>query len=306
MDDAVRSAGDVEEVQSIDLADGRRLVVRLADVDDLDALQSLYRRLPVDDLRRRFFVGHEPSASTTRTWLAVADRGGVALVAEVVETDGSRLLVAEAGYALLDDGDGELAITVDPGWRGWLGGWLLDVLVRQAADHGVENLHADVLIENRAMLALLRHRGYAAADHPDWNTVRLVISTTGHTPGWPPGHTGRRLLATAPGARWRGEAAAEEAGFDVRTCPGPGGLDRDCPVLRGEACPLLDGVDAVVFDLVPTTREHRALIEALEDRRLPVVITHPLGDGATPCASVASVIDQIVDQLGGEPPGSDR
>lgn len=302
MDDPVTSPGDAREIQSVDLVGGRRLVVRAADGDDVAEVQALYGRLSVDDLRRRFFVGHAPSEHTTRTWLTVAERGGVAMVAEVVEPDGSKGTVAEAGYALLADGDGELAITVDPRWRGWLGGWLLDVLARQAAAHGVENLHADVLVENATMLTLLRHRGYAAVDHPDWNTIRLVISTTGRTPGWPPQHAGRRLLATAPGARWRGEAAAKEAGFDVRTCAGPEGLDGECPLLHGEDCPLLDGVDAVVFDLVPSNREHRALIGALRERGAPVVITRPLEGGETaPCASVASVIDQVVEQLGEEP-----
>ncbi len=303
MDDTETAADDAREVRACTLADDRRLVVRLADGDDLDAVEALYRRLSRDDLRRRFFVGHQPSSGTTAAWLTVAERGGVALVAEVVEADGSRLVVAEAGYALLDDGDGELAITVDPEWRGWLAGWLLDVLAAQAAEHGVANLHADVLVENRPMLALLRHRGYAAADHPDWSTVRLVIATTGHTPGWPPAHTGHRLLATAPGARWSGEAAAKEAGFDVMTCAGPDGLDRSCPVLQGEACPLLDGVDAVVFDLVPSGRAHEDLLRALDDRGVPVVITRPLGaDDGTPCASVASIIDQVVEQLAEGPP----
>ena len=49
-------------------------------------------------------------------------------MAEVVDGD-DRTLVGEAGYTLLSDGDGELAITVDPEWRGWLGSWLLDALV---------------------------------------------------------------------------------------------------------------------------------------------------------------------------------
>jgi GNAT superfamily N-acetyltransferase len=293
------SADQHREIQSVDLTAGRRLVVRSADVDDVAEVQALYRRLSADDRRRRFFVGHEPSEQTTRHWLTVAERGGLAMLAEVVDPDGSTTTVAEAGYAMLDDGDGELAITVDPSWRGWLGGWLLDVLVRQAAAHGIENLHADVLVENRVMIGLLRHRGYAAVDHPDWNTIRLVISTTGHTPGWPPRHAGRRLLAAASGARWDGEAAAKEAGFDVRTCAGPEERDGECPLLRGDDCPLLDGVDAVVFDLVPSSRQHRALITALGDRELPVVITRPIEGGrATPCLSVAAVIEQVIEQVG--------
>ena len=43
-------------------------------------------------------------------------------------------LVAEAGYALLPDGNGEFALTVAAGWRGWLGPYLLDAIVTAAAD----------------------------------------------------------------------------------------------------------------------------------------------------------------------------
>jgi GNAT superfamily N-acetyltransferase len=47
-------------------------------------------------------------------------------------------LVAEAGYAILPDGDGEFALTVAPGCRGWrLGRYLLDAIVAAAAARGV-------------------------------------------------------------------------------------------------------------------------------------------------------------------------
>ncbi len=286
-------------IRAVDLADGRSLAVRRAGKDDLAAVQALYGRLSVEDLRRRFFVGHRPNDRITARWLTVGERGGASLVAEVVEADGSSTIVAEAGYALLDDGDGELAITVDPAWRGWLGGWLLDILAEVAAGNGVENLQADVLVENRAMLAVLRYRGHAAVDHPDWNTVRLVVSTTGRTPGWAPRTSGQHLLVTSPGARWRGESAAQEAGFEVRTCPGPGGLVRACPVLCGRSCPLLDGADAVVFDLVAERPESEPLVRAIRNRQIPVAITRPSDGGEVPpCETVAAVIDQIVEQLG--------
>ncbi len=309
-DDADRRAtsGDgAEEVRSVDLPHGRRLVVRHAGPDDLAAVEALYERLPVEDLRRRFFVGHRPPSRTTARWLEAGQRGGVILVAEVVEGDGSRTVAAEAGYELLDDGDGELAIAVDRRWRGWLGAWLLDVLATQAAERGVANLQADVLVDNSTMLALLRHRGYAAVAHPGWDTIRLVIGTTGPIPGWPPDSDRKRVLATSPGARWRGEAAAKDAGFEVRTCPGPVGQDRGCPVLSGRSCPLLEGADAVVFDLVPGTEENAALLEALEDReddgrpgdRPVVVVTRVADDGdAGLCQPVSAIIDQIIEQLG--------
>lgn len=292
-----------EPVRIVDLADGRRLVVRPGGPDDLAAVQALYGRLSPDDLRLRFFVGHVPLDNTTAQWLTVGRRGGVMLVVEVVEHDGSRLVVAEAGCALLDDGDGELAITVDPRWRGWLGGWLLDVLVTEAAEQGIRNLQAEVMVRNRTMLALLRHRGHAAVAHPDWNTIRLVISTEGHTPGWPPDSDRPHLLVTARGGRWAGEAKAREAGFEVRTCPGPAGLERQCPLAAGEPCPLLDGADALVFDLMPGTRGRDELLAELADREIPVVVTRSPADGqpAGSCLRTAEIVEQVLEQLATPP-----
>jgi GNAT superfamily N-acetyltransferase len=68
------------------------------------------------------------------------DEGGYRLVAAVSGPEDA--LVAEAGYAILPDGDGEFAFTVAPGWRGWrLGRYLLDAIVAAAAGRGVPNLH---------------------------------------------------------------------------------------------------------------------------------------------------------------------
>ena len=74
MDDAATGKEPAERgrpgpVAEVDLADGRRLVVRAAGRDDLDAVEALYGRLSTDDLRLRFFVGHAPPTGTTMRWL---------------------------------------------------------------------------------------------------------------------------------------------------------------------------------------------------------------------------------------------
>ena len=230
--------------------------MRHAGLDDVDAVRALYERLSPEDLQLRFFVAHAPRTNFLEQWLSVEDRGGVSLVAEVEDPGATPTtkVVGEACYAPLPDGDAEFGITVDPEWRGWLGPWLLDTLAEQGAARGVPNLQASVLVRNRKMLALLRHRGYAVIDHPDWSEVRLVIGTTGRTPSWPPKPSGPRILVEAPGGRWSGESTAREHGFDVRTCPGPDGPTPHCPVLEGRPCPLVEGADALVVALLPTIR----------------------------------------------------
>ncbi len=102
--------------------------MREADVDPLDAHD---RTLPLDDLRYRFFGVFHPSRAFLEGRAGLASKGGFALVAVVTGVE--ERLVGEAEYVLLPDGDGELGISVTPGWRGWLGPYLLDALLETAA-----------------------------------------------------------------------------------------------------------------------------------------------------------------------------
>lgn len=76
--------------------------------------------------------------------------------------------------AILPDGNGEFALTVADGWRGWLGPYLLDALVAVAAARGVPNLQADILVSNIRMLALVSNRGYVTLDR-EASQVRVAI-----------------------------------------------------------------------------------------------------------------------------------
>jgi hypothetical protein len=241
------------------LPDGRILEVRLMRQTDIDALAALYDRLSDDDRRRRFFSPFHPNRAFLERWVRLSERGGCGIVAAVRRTgdDGgdptadrggaaSEELVGEAGFAPLPNGNAELALTIVDGWRGWLGPYLLDLLVEQAAAHGIEALEAEVLAGNLPMLAMLRGRGAAVAGQPDWTSLRLVIGTAQRTPSWPPNHDRPRVLVEGAGMRWTGAAAATDAGFDVITCPGPGRGRPRCPLLEGGTCPLIEGSDAIV------------------------------------------------------------
>ncbi|MGY6502599.1 MAG: N-acetyltransferase family protein [Acidimicrobiales bacterium] len=233
----------------VELSPGRRLTVRASRAEDLAAIDALYDRLSTDDLHRRFFSAARPPAAFLARWLERTHDDGFGLVGVVADDSGEQV-VAEAGYVGLPDGSGELAVTVDPAWRGWLGHYVLDALVEAAAERGVATLQADVLLENRQMLALLDARGFATVDHPDWNTVRVVVGTTGRVPEWPGPHERPRVLVEVPGGRWHAQAELAEAGYQVLACPGPRrGPGGRCPHLDGEPCPLADGADAIVVSL---------------------------------------------------------
>ncbi len=267
---------------AIDLDERRSLRVRHSEGADATAIEDLYRRLRPEDIRRRFFTGSLPPRAFFERWATIGEADedgntrGFGIVAELSDPDGVHL-VGEAGYTMLANGDAELGIAIDPSSRGWLGPWLLDSLLRHGAARDVSNLEALVLCDNRAMLSLIRHRGYAVLDHPDWGTIRLTVSTNGHTPAWPPERGGPRVLIGSRSSRWIGEEAFRQKGFEVAVCPGVGGDERHCPVRQGSPCPLVDGADAVVVDLpsddpraeplrqtLPTIHPGIRLVEAYE------------------------------------------
>ncbi len=223
--------------------------------------------------------------SFVRSWI---DSAAVILVAEVVERDGDCSIVAEAGYSPLPNGNGELALTVDAAYRGWLSLWLLDALVAEAAERDVPNLEALMLADNREMQAMMHHRGDAAMHQNEWETLRLVIGTTGSTPSWPEGHDRARLLVEAPRTRWSAADHAEGAGFDVMVCRGPD-AHRSCPLTRGERCRLVEGADVVIFDL-PHQSE---LLDAHLAGEIPVVIQR--GDSIDAAEAAADEAARVVE-----------
>lgn len=246
---------------NLELDDSHRLRLRHLLGGDEAGLRKLYSRLTVSDLHRRFFTGALPPSTFFERWASIGEAGGFALAAEVEGPEGPDI-VGEAGYALLDDGDGELGIAVDREHRGWLGPWLLDSLLAHARARGIMNLQALVLADNRGMMALARKRGFAVLGHPEWSTIRLTMSTDGHTPSWPPDHHRPRLLIESERSRLTAEDDLRAAGFDIAVCGGPCRSQGHCPVLDGERCPLIEGADAVIVDLTPDDPETAEFLEA--------------------------------------------
>jgi len=252
-----QSASASEYVRTFDLPDGRTMTVRHRDPADVSGLAELYDGLSLDDRYHRFFSGGMPK-DFVEQWTHVADQGGVGLVAVVA--NGGEHIVAEAGYALLPDGDGELALTVARDWRGWLGPFLLDALVHEAANRGIPNLQAEILVDNGAMFALVRSRGYAILDHGDWSSVRVTIGTAGYPPGWPEADERPRVLVETPSGRWPALHARGASGLQIIGCPGP--TRHGCPALAGRPCPLAAHADVIVFAFPPSDAQAQAILNA--------------------------------------------
>ena len=244
--------------------------MRPARPGDVDGVFALYADLDAEDRYRRFFSGYRPDRVAIEREVRAGETGGFIAVAEH-RTEGSDRahIVATASWAPLADGDGELAITVAKSWRGWLGPYLLDYLLEQAAARGVTNLQAEILLQNRTMLAIAHARGYVAVSHPDRGIIRLAMGAGHGTPDWPSGDDAIRILVEVPGGHWHAENAAADAGVHTLTCSGPSHVGgAGCPELAGTPCPLAAGADAIVVCRPPdeddTWNEVRAAHGRLE------------------------------------------
>jgi GNAT superfamily N-acetyltransferase len=295
----------VDAARSVKLSGGRSIAIRPMSGADVDLLGALYAAFPAEDLHRRFFSRLQPLHSFLEAWTTAGERGGFSVLALLHDGE-SVTPVGEAGYTLLANGDGELAVAVAPEWRGSLGAHLVGILAEHAAEHGIPCLEADVLAGNMPMIRLLAHRGAVAMDHAD-GTVRLVIGTSGSVPAWPPAEDRPRVLIEVAGGRWSAESDAHAAGLATRACSGPDDRSRrPCPVMEGHPCSLAVDADAIVVLVVDDERREQ-LVRGHQQLHpgVPVFVvprsgrTTPSGCVELPTSGAANVIERLLSVVGG-------
>lgn len=154
------------------LRDGGIAHVRPLVAGDAAALHTLVERTSERSAYLRFFTGGTSSAHSYMDRIAGPGYRGHALVATVQD-----LLVAVAEYIPIDEHRADLAILLDDAVHGHgLGTLLLEHVALDAAEHGVRELVADVLAENRPMLQVLRDLGLKVEQHFDNGIVAVHIA----------------------------------------------------------------------------------------------------------------------------------
>jgi RimJ/RimL family protein N-acetyltransferase len=135
----------------------RRVRVRPMSATDGDALLTVFDGLSPASRRARFLAPVDRlTASMQRSLTAVDGSQHVGLVAEVRQGR-ERRPIGLARYVVSPDGSAEVAYEVVDEWQGHgVGSQLVRELVATARRHGVERLHASILRENAASLAVLR------------------------------------------------------------------------------------------------------------------------------------------------------
>jgi ribosomal protein S18 acetylase RimI-like enzyme len=99
----------------------------------------------------------------------------VALVA-LAEEAGRKVIVGGGRYIVFEPGGAEMAFVVVDAWQGrGVGSILMRHLIKIAAGAGLQELTAEVLPENTAMLRVFGKSGFRPVSRRDPHTVHLVL-----------------------------------------------------------------------------------------------------------------------------------
>jgi acetyltransferase len=156
------------------LRDGRSVVLRPGRAGDAGLMQAFVRGLSPASRRQRFFssIAELPPPLLGRL-TTPRDPREVNLLALHGNSRG-RTVVGMANCMAEDLDRAEFGIVVADDWQGvGLGRRLLETTVRYAARSGFDLLSAVTFAENAAMLALAARLGFAFAEDPDPDLVRI-------------------------------------------------------------------------------------------------------------------------------------
>jgi RimJ/RimL family protein N-acetyltransferase len=171
--------------QLVTLRSGEIVRIRQIRPDDAPALVRAYANLGEQSRYRRFFtVMPELPAATLKAAVEVDHTDHEALVAVPLR---SAEIVGECRFIRLPDqpGTAEVGVTVVDAWQGrGLGSALLARLSERAAEAGIEYFTAEILAENRTVLALLPGLGHLETEsRGPVVTARVELAEPSRQPG---------------------------------------------------------------------------------------------------------------------------
>lgn len=156
------------------LRDGRELLVRGIRPDDWTRLIELHRRLSAETQRLRFFVRLARLSPSFAQRLATVDFVDRAALVACDPEQGD--LHAVGRYERVAPEAAEIAFVVEDRFQGQgLGPELFDRLVAIARRNGIREFRAEVLVENRRMISLLKEAGYPCRTSVDGTVEALVL-----------------------------------------------------------------------------------------------------------------------------------
>jgi GNAT superfamily N-acetyltransferase len=158
------------------LRDGRPIEIRALRPDDRDALLGAIGRMSDRSIYRRFFSSKAHFTDREVAFYTDVDFvNHVALVA-ALEEQGHALIVGGARYIVSKPGAAEVAFAVDDAHQGLgIGALLMRHLAAIARRSGLEELFAEVLPDNAAMLKVFEQSGLAMSTKREQDVTHVAL-----------------------------------------------------------------------------------------------------------------------------------
>jgi ribosomal protein S18 acetylase RimI-like enzyme len=158
------------------LSDGSEIKIRALRREDEAGMLAALGKTSAQSLHRRFFVMKRHFSDKERAFFMDIDfKNHVAIVA-LAEEAGREVVVGGGRYIVFEPGRAEMAFVVIDTWQGrGVGSILMRHLVKIARDGGLQELTAEVLPENAAMIKVFRKFGFSPASRRDPQVIHLAL-----------------------------------------------------------------------------------------------------------------------------------
>ena len=161
------------------LRDGRPIGIRALSPADRHGMLGALDRMSDESIRRRFFgLKRHFSDDEVAYYTNVDFTNHVALVA-VLEEDGHAVIVGGARYIVSQPGAAEVAFAVDDAHQGQgIGALLMKHLAGIARRAGLQELYAEVLPNNTAMLKVFEKSGCGMSTKREQGVVHVTLQVS--------------------------------------------------------------------------------------------------------------------------------
>lgn len=158
------------------LRDGSPVDIRALRPEDEAGMLAAIGQTSAQSLQRRFFVMKRHFSDKERAYFMDIDfKNHVAIVA-LADESGGKAIVGGGRYIVTEPGRAEMGFVVIDAWQGrGIGSILMRHLMKIAGDAGLQELTAEVLAENAAMLKVFGKFGFRPGSRRDPQTVHLVL-----------------------------------------------------------------------------------------------------------------------------------
>lgn len=158
------------------LRDGRRIEIRALKPTDQEELLSAVGRLSDESVYRRFFSPKRHFTDDEISFYTKVDFVKHAALVAVLREDGRPAIVGGARYVVSKPRAAEIAFAVNDAYQGQgIGALLMKHLAAIAGQCKLEQLFAEVLASNTAMLKVFEKSGFCVESKRDGAVVHVTL-----------------------------------------------------------------------------------------------------------------------------------